>query len=76
MFHRILIRCENGHDQIIRAEGPREYVENLAKLMDGTHPMYRFPPRQYPTSGSSIGRCGMPDCGAWISCSVSAEPPE
>ncbi len=47
--------CEAGHVQTLRIskEMSREWVEQLAGLLDGTSPLYVFP----PGSDSPIGKC-------------------
>jgi len=43
-------------------------AQQLAGLLDGTSPLYRYPPRTHPLPGSTIGRCGI--CGAWLTCTL------
>lgn len=53
--------CKGGHLQKFRYVGfTREYVEHHLGLMDGTSPLYKFPPRE--GDGSVIGKCGIPGC--------------
>lgn len=57
--------CENGHAQTIRfLDLPREYVLGMAGLLDGTSPLYVYP----PGSESLIGKCGI--CRAQIRATV------
>jgi hypothetical protein len=59
------LRCEAGHVQELRLRGyTREGAEHLGKIMDGTHPMYKHPPRADPQPGGVVGRCSWPVQGA------------
>lgn len=61
MKYRIEFRCEKGHKQVMTYSGvTREYADGHAKLIDGTSPMYVYP----PGNDSSIGKCAT--CGSQI----------
>lgn len=50
------LRCENGHDQVIIVRGlDLDTVKGMAGLIDGTSPMYVYP----PGPESMIGKCGI-----------------
>ncbi len=56
MTFQVEVRCEAGHTQTFRVvDMSREWVESWAGLMDGTSPMYVYP----PTDFSPIGKCGI-----------------
>ncbi len=58
--------CESGHRQIMKVDASlgREYAESLAGLLDGTSPLYLYPPGE----DSCIGKCGI--CGKKITCTI------
>lgn len=59
------LRCDNGHEQKIVLHGySRAAAIDFARMVDGTSPMYAYPPRQFPVEGSPLARCGI--CRAWI----------
>jgi len=61
--------CEQGHRQVLVTPDMGEAeAQQLAGLLDGTSPLYRYPPRTHPLPGSTIGRCGI--CGAWLTCTL------
>lgn len=61
----IEVVCDNQHKQQIKYVGvSREFAEMQCGLLDGTSPMYLFP----PGPESSIGKCGI--CGAKITAKV------
>lgn len=81
MITKIEFTCKEGHQQVITYTGmQREFAESVAKLMDGSSPLYVFP----PGPESSIGKCGI--CGAQLTSRVldestgdkdnSTQPPE
>jgi len=50
------IVCEQGHEQDIKLQNvDRQFAEGFAGLIDGTSPMYVYPPDEK----SSIGKCGI-----------------
>lgn len=60
----IVIRCEAGHEQrILTPDFTREMAQELGTMMDGTNPIYVYPPREFPMEGSKLGKCQR--CGAW-----------
>jgi hypothetical protein len=62
---KLIATCTAGHEQIITTEDMRkEYVVQLAGLMDGSSALYV----NKPGPESSIGKCGK--CGAQIKCDV------
>ena len=62
----IEICCEQGHRQAIKVDPDlgEEWARGLAGLMDGTSPMYLYP----PGANSPIGKCGI--CGTPITATV------
>lgn len=65
----IKVVCPNGHSQTLLTHAMSQAeAESYAGLLDGTHPLYRYPPRDYPVPDSMIGKCGM--CGAWITATI------
>lgn len=57
-----------GEKQGLRFEGTqftRQYVEQFAGLLDGTSPLYVYP----PGTSSDIGKCGM--CGGRFTAEVT-----
>lgn len=69
MITKIEFTCKAGHQQIITYTGmQREFAESVAKLTDGSSPLYKFP----PGPESSIGKCGI--CGAQLTSRVIDEP--
>ena len=55
---RVTFSCKQGHTQIITWYGQDEsFVRNWAKLVDGTSPLYSFPPRE--DKYSVLGKCGI-----------------
>jgi len=64
---RVDIVCFAGHLQSITVEGmPREWVDGWAGLLDGTSPLYKFPPCDDPNS--AIGKCSL--CGMQVQATV------
>lgn len=58
--------CTGGHTQSMQYAGsPREFVESVAGLMDGSHPFYTVP----VGPDSVIGKCGV--CRMPIRCVVT-----
>lgn len=59
--------CAEGHSQALRVDGKLglEWAKMWAGLMDGTSPLYIYPPIG---TDSLIGKCGI--CGSQIKCSV------
>lgn len=67
----ITAKCENGHEQNISTSClDGEWAKQLAGLMDGTSPAYKFNPL---TPGTTIGKCAT--CGAQFHCEVTEEKP-
>lgn len=63
--------CDGGHRQTVHYCGmSRKFVEGVAGLLDGSSPMYQFP----PGDDSVIGKCSK--CGAKIHCTVENAPKE
>jgi hypothetical protein len=61
--------CTQGHEQrLYTPDMPAGEARSLAGLMDGTHPLYQYPPREHPLPESVVGRCGI--CGAWLTCTL------
>lgn len=61
----IVSQCENGHEQrVFTPSLPKAQAESLAELLDGTSPMYRYPPRDFPSKWSTLAKCGI--CGGWF----------
>lgn len=59
--------CENNHRQRIYLRGmTAEMADDYAGILDGTSPVYAYPPREHPVTESSIGRCQFNSCGAWF----------
>lgn len=71
----ILFECEAGNKQEIILRGHcRQEAVDFAELMDGTSPMYVYPPDE----NSPIGKCvwieeGKPICGKPFKCKVKEE---
>lgn len=62
----ITVRCESGHEQKIGYYGlHRPFVESVAGFMDGTSPMFKYP----PGAESAIGKCGI--CGKQVKATVT-----
>ncbi len=62
----IEVCCEKGHRQVIKVDSSlgEEWARNLAGLLDGTSPMYVYPPGE----DSPIGKCGV--CGTPITATI------
>jgi hypothetical protein len=61
--------CEIGHTQrIVTPDLPRQAATQLAGLLDGTSPFYKYPPREFPVPASTIGKCGL--CETWLTASL------
>src|SRR5262245_31221790 len=57
------VKCESGHHQNLTFEGEevtREWLIEYGKIMDGTSPIYKYPPREYPMDFSMCGKCAWP----------------
>lgn len=56
-MYRVTIRCTENkdHAKILQMNLPLAMVEDFAGLMDGTSPMFIYP----PGPGSPIGKCGI-----------------
>ncbi len=69
MIHKVTFTCKAGHSQTIEYIGlTREFAETQAKLIDGSSPLYKFP----PGPDSIIGKCGI--CKAQLTSTVLDEP--
>ena len=61
------LSCENGHSQRIYLQGYTvEMARDYAAILDGSHPIYKKPPRDDPNT--FIGHCK--DCGALFSATL------
>jgi hypothetical protein len=68
-MYRVLIQCDNipEHRQEIHYDAPSlEDAQRYAGLLDGSSPLYKYPPREDPDA--QIGRCGL--CGSLFTCTV------
>ena len=65
----ILIRCADGHEQrLYLSDYDAARARQLAKLLDGTSPLFVSPPRNNPIPGSLLGRCHI--CCSWLTCTL------
>ena len=66
---RIMVRCakDKDHAKVLRIDSALGlgYAETLAGLLDGSSPLYIYPPGE----GSPIGKCAV--CGAKLNCTVA-----
>ncbi len=71
MMYVIDIICQNGHTQQLKLSQDlgRVWAENYAALLDGSSPLYLYPPDET----SSLGKCGL--CGKRIKATVMEEQP-
>ena len=57
------LACDNGHRSRWYLRGVTlEMALDYAAMLDGTHPMFVYSPREDP--GSPWGHCSVPRCGA------------
>ncbi len=64
---KVTAKCENGHEQFVTYyDMTREQVEVIIGLVDGTSPLYIYPPGE----NSVIGKCAYPNCGKPFKCSI------
>jgi hypothetical protein len=63
------VRCakDENHAKVLRIDPALGlgYAETLAGLLDGSSPLYIYPPGE----GSPIGKCAV--CGAKLNCTVA-----
>lgn len=66
---RVRVECSSGHEQTIKYDESfsLEWVETQCGLLDGTSPLYEYP----PGPESVIGKCGI--CGKQVKCSIVPE---
>lgn len=58
-------KCKAGHvTRLIYQDMSRDFVEGVCGLLDGTSPMYLFP----PCEDSSIGKCAWSEPGSLEVC--------
>lgn len=65
-MYRIDAECQNGHRQklYVDVRFGEVYAATLAGLLDGSSPLYVYPPGQE----SKIAKCGI--CGTAIKCTL------
>jgi hypothetical protein len=71
MRYKATFTCEKGHSQTTRLDASlgRGWAEQWMRLLDGTSPLYLYPPK--PGEPGVIGRCGI--CGSPIKGKLTEE---
>jgi hypothetical protein len=65
----ILAKCGNGHSQeVVLHNFTEQAAREYAALLDGTHPMYIYSPREEQSTPTAIAHCNT--CGALVDCRV------
>lgn len=71
---RIIVKCQDNeqHAKTLRLDAALglEYALTLAQLLDGSSPLYIFPPRDL----SPIGKCAI--CGGKLACTLEKRNPD
>lgn len=68
----VTVTCEAGHSQPLKLDSSfgEDYARSFAGLLDGSSPMYKFP----PGPESVIGKCGI--CGKRVKATVGVSDEE
>jgi hypothetical protein len=71
---RIIMRCQDdeNHAKVLRLDAKlgMEYAQTLAGLLDGSSPLYIFPPQDL----SPIGKCAI--CGGKLKYTIEERNPD
>ena len=69
----VLVTCEGErhHQQVLYLpDAPRAEAERVAGFLDGTCEWFIVNPRKREIAGSTLARCQIPGCGAWVKAEV------